>query len=192
MRLVYIIKAIASTISICGLLSSCAFIEMSGTMTRKTGEIMSDYANKNDGFIGKMAGFGGRINEAVGSTVEKVATRGKEGKLGETKQEQFVEANRMVMSSAYDAARNKVQNEPDTTNNKALNNLDITNNKVPEPETIIQAQIRLLEFGYDIGEADGVYGNKTKIAIEKYQQTKGLTVTGNFDDETLVSLGVAR
>ncbi len=191
MRFVYTVKIIGA-IGMGALLGSCALVELSGTMTRKTGEIMSDYGRKNDGFIGKMAGFGGSIHEAVGSTVEKVATRGKDGTLGDTKTEQFVEANRMVISSASDAVQNKVRNEPDTTINNTANKSVTTESKQLATETIIQAQIRLLEYGYDIGEADGVYGNKTKIAIEKYQLKKGLAVSGIFDAETLAALGITR
>lgn len=192
MRLIYTTKVIVSVIGMGALLSSCALIEMSGTMTRKTGEVMSDYAGKDNGFIGRMAGVGGRINQAVGSTVEKVATKGKEGNLGETKTEQFVEANRMVMSSAFDAARNKTQDQPDPANGKTPAKLNTLAKNALGAKTIIQAQNRLIEFGYDIGEADGVYGSKTKIAIEKYQQKKGLAATGIFDAETLASLGVTR
>ena len=150
--------------------NSCAFVEMSGTMTRKTGEVMEDYSEQHEGFLGKMTGFGGRINKAVGSSVEDVARKGESGELGETKTEQFIEANKTVLNSAVDAANGKTSND--------------------ETETIIQAQKRLKELGYDPGPTDGIMGNKTRRAIAKYQQKNRLKVTKSLDEDTLSSLGI--
>jgi len=144
-------------------------VEMSGTMTRKTGEVMQDYSNENDGLLGKMAGFGGRVNKAVGSSVENIAKRGKSGELQGTKTEQFAEANRTVMNSAFDAARGKALNET---------------------KTVIAAQKRLKKLGYNPGPADGIIGNKTRTAIAQYQQSNGLTITKSLDKDTLGSLGI--
>lgn len=150
--------------------NSCAFVEMSGTMTRKTGEVMEDYSEQHEGFLGKMTGFGGRINKAVGSSVEDVARKGESGELGETKTEQFIEANKTVLNSAVDAANGKTSND--------------------ETETIIQAQKRLKELGYDPGPTDGILGNKTRRAITKYQRTNQLKITESLDEDTLSSLGI--
>lgn len=138
-------------------------------MTRKTGEVMEDYSEQHEGFLGKMTGFGGRINKAVGSSVEDVARKGKSGELGKTKTEQFTEANKTVLNSAVDAANGKTSNET---------------------KTIIQAQKRLKELGYEPGPADGILGNKTRRAIAKYQQANRLTVTKSLDEDTLSSLGI--
>jgi hypothetical protein len=150
-------------------LLSCSFIEMSGTMTRKTGEVMEDYSKQNDGFLGKMSGIGGRINTAVGSAVEDVAKRGETDDLGKTKTEQFVEANKTVMNSAFDAASGKA---------------------LDETKTLIEAQKRLKKIGYDPGPIDGILGNKTKIALGQYQQSNGLKITKQLDQATLNSLGI--
>ncbi len=151
------------------ILCSCSLVEMSGTMTKKTGEVMEDYSQKHDGFIGKMAGFGGKIQIAVGSTVENIAKPGASEDLGETKTEQFNEANKVVWNSAMDAASNKEHNE--------LN-------------TVLEAQKRLRLLGYDPGPADGIMGNKTRIAIGEYQHTENLNFTKSLDKETLSSLRV--
>ena len=45
-------------------------------------------------------------------------------------------------------------------------------------------QDRLLELGYEIGSADGIYGQKTETAIKQVQIQTGLEVTGIADNET--------
>lgn len=164
-------KSIIYGIGVSTLLTGCAFVEMSGTMTKKTGEVMTEYSKQNDGFIGSMAGVGGRINTAVGSSVEGVARKGKTSDLGETKTEQFVSANREVMSAAYDAAANKATGET---------------------RLVIKAQKRLKELGYYQGAADGVITTKTIEAIKKYQLQNKLPVTKTLDKNTLASLGITK
>ena len=39
-------------------------------------------------------------------------------------------------------------------------------------------QFLLNEFGYDCGEADGIFGKKTTAAVKEYQKAKGLTADG--------------
>ncbi len=159
-----IVKLIITLSSVVVLLCSCSVMKLSGKMTRVTGEAMEDYSKENDGFIGKMAGFGGRINKSVGSTVEDIATKKEDGKdvsLGD--------ANKQVVSSALDAAKS----EP-----------------AKDKETIIKAQKRLQELGFYSGIADGVLGGKTVSAIENYQKKNGLKITKALDSNTLASLGI--
>lgn len=138
-------------------------------MTKKTGEVMEDYSKENKGFIGKMAAIGGRINKSVGSAVEKIAQDGKSGELGETKSEQFVEANKIVWNSAANVVIGKESNEK---------------------ETIIEAQKRLKTLGYAPGPADGILGDRMRAAITKYQKQNGLEITTALDENTLNSLEV--
>ena len=151
-------------------LSSCSLVELSGTMTRKTGEVMTDYSKQNDGIIAKGAEVGGRINTAVGTSVEGIAKKGKTSSSDQSKTEQFASANKQVASSAYAAATNKAANEK---------------------EQVIKAQKRLNELGYDAGSPDGMAGSKTKSALGRYQAKTGLPVTKACDTDTLSSLGVA-
>lgn len=60
---------------------------------------------------------------------------------------------------------------------------DMTNNK------IAQIQQALKREGYDPGPVDNEMGGKTKDALIKFQQDKGLPI-GNLNMETLKSLGV--
>lgn len=57
-------------------------------------------------------------------------------------------------------------------------------------ETIRQVQEKLNEQGYQAGAADGIWGPKTKAAIEKFQQAKGITGDGDINPQTLAALGV--
>lgn len=56
--------------------------------------------------------------------------------------------------------------------------------------TITQIQQRLIELGYDVGPdgADGDFGVNTQRALRKYQAENDLTVTGQPDAATRVSL----
>ena len=45
-------------------------------------------------------------------------------------------------------------------------------------EDVKKLQERLNAFGYDCGEADGIYGTKTRAAVMEFQANNGLTVDG--------------
>lgn len=144
--------------------SSCSLIEMSGTMTRKTGETMTDYSKKHDGFLGKLVGFGGKINTAVGRTVENAAKKPQSDK---SKTEQFVDVNKKVITAASDSVSG-----------------------APDKEKVIEAQKRLNELGFDAGPPDGIIGKKTTEAIAQYQELNKLQVTKCLDKGTCKSLGI--
>lgn len=48
----------------------------------------------------------------------------------------------------------------------------------------------LIQAGYDAGPADGILHDKTKQAIWKFQEAKGLAVGGSMTKETLEALGI--
>lgn len=50
---------------------------------------------------------------------------------------------------------------------------------------LLQAQKFLAEHGYNPGPADGLYGNRTKNALQTFQQVSGLPETGKLDAATL-------
>lgn len=51
-----------------------------------------------------------------------------------------------------------------------------------------ELQNKLAAAGYDVGGADGIYGNKTAAAVKQYQKDHGLTVDGIAGKNTLGSL----
>ncbi len=53
---------------------------------------------------------------------------------------------------------------------------------------VAAAQRALKQAGFDPGSADGMMGTRTRQALRDYQQSKGLKVTGNLDDETRQAL----
>ena len=55
--------------------------------------------------------------------------------------------------------------------------------EIPVPDKTVQrAQKRLAELGYEPGPADGVYGPKTRQAIQQYQESIGVPATGRVDE----------
>ena len=58
------------------------------------------------------------------------------------------------------------------------------------PDVVRAAQQSLNDEGYKSGTADGKMGPVTHGAIRKYQQDKGLKVTGTLDESTLTHLNV--
>jgi len=53
---------------------------------------------------------------------------------------------------------------------------------------IRQMQTLLSQQGYQVGEINGVLGEQTSDAIRQFQQSQGLAVTGEPDEDTLKAL----
>ena len=53
-----------------------------------------------------------------------------------------------------------------------------------ENQNVAELQKTLTTLGYDVGTIDGVYGSRTKSAVEAYQKATGLPVTGKVDAKT--------
>jgi localization factor PodJL len=60
------------------------------------------------------------------------------------------------------------------------------------PPLVLEAQRALRDLGYDPGPIDGSVGPRTRAALEKYQATERLPVTGELDALTLERLDVYR
>lgn len=61
----------------------------------------------------------------------------------------------------------------------------------PTVEEIRTAQQRLSALGYGVGPADGVYGPRTRRAIESFQRDNGLAADGRVSTELLAALPTA-
>ena len=55
---------------------------------------------------------------------------------------------------------------------------------------VIQIQKKLKSWGYYNGDVDGIYGSKTKNAVEKFQAKNGLNVDGIAGKKTLGAMGI--
>jgi N-acetylmuramoyl-L-alanine amidase len=61
----------------------------------------------------------------------------------------------------------------------------------PEPlfgDDIMQLQERLLELGYDLGRADGIFGRRTAAAVARFQREVGLVSDGVCGPQTFAAL----
>jgi predicted chitinase len=56
-------------------------------------------------------------------------------------------------------------------------------------DAVLQIQQKLASLGFGLGRPDGDYGPKTRDAVTRFQQAKGLTATGFVDAATLTALG---
>ena len=55
---------------------------------------------------------------------------------------------------------------------------------------VYQAQKTLMDLGYKPGRLDGLWGDITQRAIERFQRDMGIPVTGRLDEETKERLGI--
>lgn len=55
---------------------------------------------------------------------------------------------------------------------------------------VTQIQTRLKNWGYYKGSVDGIYGSRTKAAVEAFQRKNGLTVDGIAGPATLAAMGL--
>lgn len=58
------------------------------------------------------------------------------------------------------------------------------------PSQIVQAQEKLRSLGFEVGEAAGVLDPRTAKALQAFQRTRRLDVTGELDTATLRALGL--
>jgi len=64
--------------------------------------------------------------------------------------------------------------------------------KMQQPPFMREAQRALRDLGYHPGPIDGMFGPRTRSALEKYQLAEKLPVTGQLDAETMQRLDVYR
>jgi hypothetical protein len=56
--------------------------------------------------------------------------------------------------------------------------------------TLMEAQKKLNQEGFDAGRADGRWGTKTAEAVKSFQEKNNLPATGKLDEQTLAELGI--
>ena len=73
---------------------------------------------------------------------------------------------------------------------KGKPSMERTTNRTQMRTTISAVQEKLNAAGYNVGKADGIWGPRSATALKKYQQEKGLQVTGRLDEDTAKALGL--
>lgn len=58
------------------------------------------------------------------------------------------------------------------------------------PAAVTQVQDRLRQQGFYAGRVDGAWGPDSQAALERYQQARGLQVSGQFNPATATMLGL--
>ena len=58
-------------------------------------------------------------------------------------------------------------------------------------EDVKKVQSRLVQWGYLVGQVDGIYGPETYRAVRRFQQKNGLKVDGVVGPETAAALGIS-
>lgn len=170
--------------------TGCSMMEGAGRWTRETGESWEQYSKTNDGFMASVAGFGGKVNKAVGGSVESMA-KSEEGSAAEAKP--AAPATATSQRAPSPAATPVVATAASTNVVTSVAPVAAVNAPPPAPTQAsinARAQVRLQELGYNIGKPDGVIGARTKAAIQGFQHKQGLQVTGSLDPATLAALGL--
>jgi peptidoglycan hydrolase-like protein with peptidoglycan-binding domain len=57
-------------------------------------------------------------------------------------------------------------------------------------EAVRTIQGRLKQIGLYSGDADGIWGDSTQAALERFQRDRGLQVSGNVNPNTLTTMGL--
>ena len=58
------------------------------------------------------------------------------------------------------------------------------------PDLVRDIQTDLNQKGYNVGQIDGIFGDSTQSALERFQRDQHLHATGQVDQQTLTALGV--
>lgn len=53
-----------------------------------------------------------------------------------------------------------------------------------------QVQQALKDKGFDVGQVDGIMGQKTQSALREFQEKEGMQASGTLDQQTLSALGI--
>lgn len=90
--------------------------------------------------------------------------------------------------SDYGHGKYENKNDLSTTKGNSQNEVTPQNQTYFDKDTISFVQNKLNELDYNAGVVDGIYGPKTKNAIQKFQKKFDIPVSGVVDQITLNKL----
>lgn len=59
-----------------------------------------------------------------------------------------------------------------------------------DQNTVRQVQQQLQQQGYEVGQVDGIWGQKSRQALMNFQRDQNMQATGRPDQQTMAALGV--
>lgn len=105
-----------------------------------------------------------------------------------------VPANQQAQHQANQ--QEKTNQSPQANNNQDQNaNQKQAQNQPIAPQDMSRGEIRQVQSALDksgdnVGRVDGHWGPKTKDALNKFQQSKGIQANGQLDQQTVADLGL--
>jgi murein L,D-transpeptidase YcbB/YkuD len=95
-------------------------------------------------------------------------------------------------ANAQNGQRN--QQQANEQNGQQQNQQQASNQPI-QPRQLGRAGVRRVQQaldkdGFKAGRADGIYGHKTRTAVEDFQRSKGIQSHGQMNQQTLADLGV--
>ena len=66
--------------------------------------------------------------------------------------------------------------------------LNLQSTPLMRGDDVAVLQSRLTEMGFDCGRVDGIYGQRSEVAVKEFQRSAGLVVDGKCGPETIIGL----
>lgn len=107
----------------------------------------------------------------------------------------FVAVASAFSLSAYAGSYGSSRSASDSSWGQATQRVESMNGQRDQSQSsdlVKQAQEKLSALGKDVGTADGEMNPKTEQALTEYQQEKGLTPSGELDQQTIASLDLGQ
>jgi peptidoglycan hydrolase-like protein with peptidoglycan-binding domain len=82
------------------------------------------------------------------------------------------------------------QNRPTTATQAAAPAAAAASQSAMAPDMVRDIQRTLATKGYAVGAVDGVYGESTQSALQRFQREHSLQASGQIDSQTLAALGL--
>lgn len=141
--------------------------------------IIQGQINDNQVMV-KVAGNGG--NE---STVDITVSYNKPLLYGDAKLEDDLNT---LVTEITAATSTKVSPAAKVAPAAKTETVSVSSNGNNQGLTLEQAQAKLNDLGYQVGQPDGVMGRKTREQLKVFQKSRGISQTGKLDDKTVAEL----